>query len=77
MNLAKRPGFKNKKTLVIDLDETLVHCGDDVYNPDVVLPIRFPNGDIIKVKVNIRPFAIECLREANTEFEVIVFTASH
>jgi len=54
-----------------------VHCGENVIKPDVILPIRFPNGDTIHAKVNIRPFAIECLREANRDFEVIVFTASH
>lgn len=39
-----------KRTLVFDLDETLVHCNESVEKPsDVVLPIKFPSGETIKV----------------------------
>jgi len=56
-----------------------VHCCENITtaNPDVILPIRFPTGEIIQAGINIRPYALECLREANNLFEVIVFTASH
>lgn len=38
----------NKKTLVFDLDETLIHCNESTSIPsDVVLPIKFPTGEII------------------------------
>lgn len=41
---------KAKKTLIFDLDETLIHCNEmmDVES-DVILPITFPNGEIIEV----------------------------
>lgn len=67
------------KVLVFDLDETLVHCLED-YDPsevDHILPIHFPNDEVVEAGLNIRPYAIECLKEANKHFQVIVFTASH
>ena len=46
VTLAKRPGYHNRKTIIFDLDETLVHCCDDIWSskPDVVLPVTFPTG---------------------------------
>ena len=39
--------YKDKKTLILDLDETLIHCNDDPTEPgDVILPIKYENGDI-------------------------------
>ncbi|CAG9324529.1 unnamed protein product [Blepharisma stoltei] len=79
INLPKKAAFLNKKTIIFDLDETLVHCCEDLAtsNPDVILPIIFPNGETINAGINIRPYAKEILVEANKNFEVIVFTASH
>ena len=79
LNLAKPPGYANRKTAVFDLDETLVHCCDSVEGatPDVILPITFPSGDVVNAGINIRPYARECLQETAKEFEVVVFTASH
>ena len=40
-----------KKTIVFDLDETLIHCNESTNMPaDVILPIVFPTGDVIDVK---------------------------
>jgi Dullard-like phosphatase family protein len=44
---------------------------------DVILPIKFPHGDIIEAGINVRPYALEILEELNKHFEIIVFTASH
>lgn len=77
--LPKRPGWLHKKTIIFDLDETLVHCSDEL-SPnlaDVSLPIAFPSGEVLHAGVNIRPYVRECLSAANQDFEVIVFTASH
>ena len=77
VKLRKRPGYEGQKTVVFDLDETLVHCVEDIHNnPDAVIRIQFPNGVVMPVGVNIRPYVKECLEEANKNFEVIVFTAS-
>jgi Dullard-like phosphatase family protein len=76
--LPKKPAHKDKKSIIFDLDETLIHCNESADIPsDVVLPIRFPHGEIIEAGINIRPYAIEILKEMSQHFEVIVFTASH
>ncbi|CAM9826076.1 unnamed protein product [Phaeothamnion confervicola] len=63
-------------TLVLDLDETLVHCTvDPVENPDHVFCIRF-NDEDFRVYVRKRPH-LEAFLEAVSElFEVVIFTAS-
>ena len=68
-----------KKTIIFDMDETLIHCVDDIVTeaPDVVLNVTFPSGEVVEAGVNIRPYAIECLKEVNKVFQVVVFTASH
>lgn len=77
LNLPKKVGYKLKKTIIFDLDETLVHCvDDDRADPEVVVDVDFGNGEIIPVGFNIRPYAREVLQEANKYFEVVVFTAS-
>jgi CTD small phosphatase-like protein 2 len=48
--LPKKPIYKDKKTIVFDLDETLIHCNESVNVPgDLILPIKFPSGEIIEV----------------------------
>jgi Dullard-like phosphatase family protein len=78
VNVPRRESNRDRKTLVFDMDETLIHCNESADMPaDVILPITFPNGEIVEAGVNIRPYAIECLKELSQHFEVIVFTASH
>lgn len=77
LRLVKPKGYERKKTVIFDLDETLVHC---VSNPElghVEIDIELPNGTPTKVGINIRPFVKEMLTAVSKEFEVIVFTASH
>eukprot|EP00624_Nannochloropsis_granulata_P006328 evm.model.NODE_4663_length_47357_cov_23.541208.10 len=63
-------------TLVLDLDETLVHCTvEPVPDPDVVFPVDF-NGVSYQVHVRKRPHLEEFLRRVSKMFEVVVFTAS-
>ncbi len=61
------------------MDETLVHCIDDIENNpcDEIINVTFPNGDTVQAGINIRPYALECLRKANENYQVVVFTASH
>jgi len=66
----------NKKTLVLDLDETLVHSSF-TYIPDADFVIEIElDGAIYKVYVRKRPGVDEFMREVGKKFEVVVFTAS-
>lgn len=73
------PPSKHKKTLIFDLDETLVHCVDDIENRpfDKKITVKFQTGEVVDAGVNIRPYAYECLKKANENYYVVVFTASH
>jgi len=78
VHLPRRETHKDKKTLVFDMDETLIHCNESADMPcDVVLPIIFPNGEVVEAGINVRPYAIEILKELSQYYEIIVFTASH
>ena len=76
ITLVRPPGCERRKTIIFDLDETLVHCVG-CNKGDIALPIEFPSGKVMITGINIRPFAVECLQEANKLFEVVVFTASY
>lgn len=40
--------FIDSKTLIFDMDETLIHCNESVNIPcDVVVDIKFPTGEFI------------------------------
>ena len=78
VTLARRRGYEYKKTVIFDLDETLVHCCDDnSIDATVILPIRAPSGETIDVAICVRPFAVECLRQVSKNYEIIIFTASY
>ena len=48
-HLVHFPPTTKSKVIIFDLDETLVHCVDDITteNPDVILDVTFPNGETI------------------------------
>ncbi len=67
-----------KKLAVFDLDETLVHCiPDNIEKADKIITVTLNTGEKIQAGVNIRPYAVECLRQLSEYYELIVFTASH
>ena len=66
----------NKNTLVLDLDETLVHSNleQTLAEADFSFPVNFNNQQHI---VNVqRPYLMEFMEFAARHFEVVVFTAS-
>lgn len=74
-----------KKTLVLDLDETLVHCsieepvaaedGTTPRPPDLQFPVTF-HGCEYTVYVRLRPHLQQFLETVSKQFEVVCFTAS-
>lgn len=65
-----------KKTLILDLDETLVHSSfRPVPSPDFVIPVEI-DGRNVDVYVIKRPYVDEFLKAVGPRFEVVVFTAS-
>jgi CTD small phosphatase-like protein 2 len=74
------PELSGRKTVIFDLDETLVHCFEEITpqtRPHVILPVVFPTGEVVRAAINVRPYALDCLAVAAEIFEVVVFTASH
>jgi len=68
--------MRGRYTLVLDLDETLVHCSvDKVDECDLIFPVIF-NGENYKVYMKMRPGMVQFLEAAAEQFEVVVFTAS-
>lgn len=67
---------KGKKTLVLDLDETLVHSSFmPIKNPDFVVPVLIDNHSH-NVYVLKRPGVHEFLEALGDLYEIVVFTAS-
>jgi Dullard-like phosphatase family protein len=67
---------KHPITLVLDLDETLVHCSvEPIPNPDVIFPVLF-NGVNYQVHVRKRPYLDYFLENIAPHYEVVLFTAS-
>ena len=69
---------KHKKTLILDLDETLVHSALKPFintNPNFILDIPFEN-QTQSIYVLIRPYVEEFLLKTSSLFELVVFTAS-
>jgi len=70
------PQHKGKKTLVLDLDETLVHSQfNAVKNPDYVIPVDI-DGRYCNIYVLKRPGAEYFLQQMSQYYEVVIFTAS-
>jgi RNA polymerase II subunit A small phosphatase-like protein len=69
--------INTKKTLILDIDETLVHSGYTPQNrtPDITLNIKL-NGFNRIVYVFKRPYVDEFLQEMSNIFEIVTFTAS-
>lgn len=63
-------------TLVLDLDETLVHCTvEPTADADETFPVTFHGMEYL-VHVKLRPHVFDFLQSVCDKFEVVVFTAS-
>ena len=71
------PKTCNKKTLVLDLDETLVHSQFQPFNvdSDITLKIELEN-ELHDIHVLVRPGVKEFLENMGKIYEIVIFTAS-
>lgn len=66
----------NKKCLIIDLDETLVHSSfKPISNADFIVPVEI-EGTVHQVYVLKRPYVDEFIKKMGEMFECVLFTAS-
>lgn len=67
-----------KKTLILDLDETLIHSdlNSDLTSYDAQLNLQMEGVAQCKIRICIRPSITEFLEYARKYFNVVVFTAS-
>lgn len=71
-----REKHKDKKCLVLDMDETLIHSSfKEVEDADFVIPIIIDN-QVHNVYVLKRPGVDEFMKKMSELYEVVVFTAS-
>ena len=67
---------RNRKTLVLDLDETLVHSSFIPFEEnDIILQVEF-NNVLYNIYVLVRPNALQFLINMSKYFEIVIFTAS-
>lgn len=71
------PEYNKKKTLILDLDETLIHADFDgkFKNHDHTIYFVY-EGEEIAVDIFVRPGAHEFLTRLSELFEIFIFTAS-
>ena len=76
-NISLGSNENNKKTLILDLDETLVHSAFTPFSrkSDLMLTINF-DGENRLLYVLKRPYVDEFLKELSSLYEIIIFTAS-
>ena len=77
-NIINLPGTASSYTLLVDMDETLIHSEEWRANAkyDEVVSIVNPQGRVEKIGVYVRPYCIEFLERMSQNFEVVVFTAA-
>ena len=62
------------KTLIFELEETLIHRHiEPIGNPLCVIPVSI-DGNNLKIYIQPRPFVKEFLEECFHHFEMVIFT---
>lgn len=82
----KGTAIGRRKTLLLDLDDTLTHTINPEFNYSALdvahagaktVFYQDMNGtDVYSIRVLIRPYAIQLLRELSARYEVVIFTAA-
>ena len=69
VNLVRDKADIGKKTLLVDIDETILHCEEDPSKSyDFALPIEIENGSTAQAYITIRPYAISFLKRMSKHF---------
>ena len=71
--------YPDRKLLLLDLDETLIHCSGDLSQMskfDQVVDFINRDGIPLTGLLNIRPYARQFLQSMSSKYEVVIFTAS-
>lgn len=71
--------YPHRKLLLLDLDETLIHCSGDLSLGGLFdQEVDFINQDGVPLTglLNVRPGACQFLQNMSANFEVVIFTAS-
>ena len=71
--------YPNRKLLILDLDETLIHCSVNLREHqlfDNQIIVKTDEGLLVPALLNIRPYVDEFLRNMSEHFELVLFTAS-
>ena len=67
---------RGRKTLLLDIDETLVHSSFSHNDQaDIILPIDI-EGRSCNIYIQVRQNCCEFIEEVGNYFEVVIFTAS-
>lgn len=72
------PGSYKGITILLDLDETLIHSEERKpgVEYDMNLELKNPDGRVEHIGVMIRPYCYEFLERMSQKFELVVFTAA-
>lgn len=75
--LERRECDAGKKTLLIDLDDTLIFTSNPI-NAEEVSPsdLTITQNDGRLRKLHLRPYALEFLQQMSHHYEIIIFTAA-
>jgi CTD small phosphatase-like protein 2 len=75
-----------KKTLIFDLDETLIHCLDESelshnFRGDLSVEVPYVDEDdltegFVTAEINLRPHLMETLDHLRQFYQLVIFTAS-
>ena len=68
--------YNHKKTIILDLDETLVHSSTTSFlKNDIILDVEFDNI-VYNIYVLVRPGAENFIKKLAKFYEIVIFTAS-
>jgi Dullard-like phosphatase family protein len=71
--------YPNRKLLILDLDETLIHCSVNLREHKLFenqIVVKTDEGLLVPALLNIRPHVAQFLQTMSEHYELVLFTAS-